>query len=130
MLDAEIQENVAASVIPCKGYFASPWPCGGWSGNAVENRVATNIGYYSGPLGVMLTSRWYSGTDNFGKIVDQYFDMDPTNVAIPSIGSQHYLNLNVSYEFSDSIIASFGIANLLDNDAPMMADDGRCRVRQ
>ncbi len=70
----------------------------------------------------MLTSRRYSGADNFGKIVDQYFDMDPANVPIPSIGSEHYLNLKVSYEFSDSIIASFGIANILDNDAPMMAD--------
>ena len=42
---------------------------------------------------------------------------------MPSIGSKHYVNLNVGYEFSDSFHASLGVSNMLDTDAPFLADN-------
>jgi outer membrane receptor protein involved in Fe transport len=53
----------------------------------------------------------------------QFFNDDEPMLAVPSIGSKHYLNLNVAYNFGDNITASLGVANLLDTDAPFIADN-------
>lgn len=42
---------------------------------------------------------------------------------MPSIGSKHCINLDIGYEFSDSFYASLGVSNMLDTDAPFLADN-------
>lgn len=44
------------------------------------------------------------------------------DLAVPTVGDEHYLNLGLAYEFGDHFAARFGINNLLDNDPPQMAD--------
>jgi outer membrane receptor protein involved in Fe transport len=88
-----------------------------------EDRVAASFDYRSDALGVMLMARWIAGTENFALRSHLYFNEPEWDPWIAEVGSQFYLNLNINYEFTDSIAASFGVANLLDQDAPMMADN-------
>ena len=121
MLDIENQENPVSSVISCAGYFGSPCAAA-VNGTAVEDRVATTFQYDSGPLNVTLASHWIGSTKNFGQVDHLYFGGPEAILAIPSIGSENFLNLSVGYEFNDHVTARLAVANLLDQNAPMMAD--------
>jgi outer membrane receptor protein involved in Fe transport len=121
MLDVDSQENAVSSLINCTGYFGSP--CRGDFGTtAVEDRIATSFQYSSGPLDLTLSSHWIGGTKNWGQVDHLYFGGPEANLAIPSIGSENFLNLGIGYEFNDSFAARLNVANLLDQDAPFMAD--------
>jgi outer membrane receptor protein involved in Fe transport len=115
------QENVVAQVIECDGFFGSP--CGNLNGTSPKNRVNTTLSYTSGALGLQLNSYWIEGTDSFRGVEHLIFGGDQPVLAVPSLGSKHYLNLNIGYELTDSIYASLGISNLLDTDAPFLADN-------
>jgi len=115
------QENQVAQVIRCDGYFGSP--CGTYDGTSPTNRLNTTLTYTSGRMAVQLNSYWIEGTDSFRGIEWQIFGDEEPVLAIPSIGSRHYLNLNIDYDFSDTFSASLGIANLLDTGAPLLADN-------
>ncbi|NCF14722.1 MAG: TonB-dependent receptor [Gammaproteobacteria bacterium] len=121
VLESEEQANPTASVIPCVGTFGST--CIPGAGVLAEDRVAASFDYRSDALGVMLMARWIAGTENFALRSHLYFNEPEWDPWIAEVGSQFYLNLNINYEFTDSIAASFGVANLLDQDAPMMADN-------
>ena len=118
MLEYQQQENPATANISCEGYFGSP--CAPWAGVLAENRVITNFNYFDGPLGLTLSSRWISGSDSWYQVDHLYFGGPPAQLAVPTIGSQYYLNLNASYQFTDNIYAGLNIANLLDKDAPLI----------
>ena len=115
------QENVVAQVVECHGFFGSP--CGNVNGTSPKNRVNTTLTYTSGKLHVQLGSYWIEGSRSFRSIEYLIFGGDEPVLAIPKIGSKHYANLNVAYEFTDRIWASLGVANLLDTDAPLLADN-------
>lgn len=118
-MSLDSQENPVSSVLDCLGFFGSE--CAGLGGTAPENRVSANFGYSTANLNVLLSTVWVDGTDNWGKVDYKYFGGPPAMLAIPSIGSQFYADLSIAYQFSDNLSASFGIANLLDRDPPMMA---------
>lgn len=115
------QESVAARIIECDGFFGSP--CGNPNGTSPKNRVNANLTYTSGALQVQLNSYWIEGTDSYRAVEHLIFGGEEAVLAVTSIGSRHYLNLNVGYEFTDNIYASLGISNLLDTDAPFLADN-------
>jgi outer membrane receptor protein involved in Fe transport len=121
VLEEKRQENVVARVIECDGYFGSP--CGNRNGSSPTDRLNASLTYTTGELRVMLNSYWIDGMKSYRSIEWQIFDFDEPTLAIPEIGSKHYLNLNVAYDFSDSISASLGVSNLLDTDAPFLADN-------
>jgi outer membrane receptor protein involved in Fe transport len=122
VLELESQENPVSSMLDCRGYFGAP--CRFPFGMAPEDRVTTGIGVSTDRLRVALNTQWISGTDNWGKVDHLYFGGDPAIMAIPSIGSRFYTDLNISYEFGDGISAALGVNNLLDTTSPQMAQRG------
>ncbi|NIL93568.1 MAG: TonB-dependent receptor [Woeseiaceae bacterium] len=117
LLSWQDQENIITEVIECKGFFGQG--CSGATGGVYpENQIYSDITYESGPATVRLAWRWIDGTRNS-------LTKDPSNVlAIDKISSESYLDLGLSYEFSDSMRAQFGIVNLLENEPPQMANAG------
>jgi outer membrane receptor protein involved in Fe transport len=123
-LESRWQLNPVTQIVDCAGFFGDFCGIGidesvGWT--LPENRVTTHINYASGPLSIHLTSRWIDGTTNVQKMQFEFFGFPEPLLAIPSIGSKHYLDLGFGYEFNDNITARFGINNLTDTDAPNMA---------
>ena len=120
VLELESQENSVSSVLDCRGYFGTP--CGRAFAMVPENRVTTGLAVSADRLRVALNTQWVDGTENWGKVDHIYFGGDPALLAIPSIGSRFYTDLNVSYEFDDGISTALGVTNLLDTSPPQMAD--------
>jgi len=122
VLEMDSQENSVSSVLDCRGYFGTP--CG-WPTFTMtpENRVTAGFGISTDRLRVALNTQWVDGSENWGKVDHLYFGGDPAVLAIPSIGSRFYTDLNVSYEFNDGITAALGVTNLLDTSPPQMADN-------
>ena len=121
VLELETQENPVSSILDCRGYFGTP--CGFAFAMVPKNRVTTGFGVSSDRLRVAINTQWVDGTENWGKVDHIYFGGDPALLAIPSIGSRFYTDLNVSYEFTDGIAAAIGVTNLLDTTPPQMADN-------
>jgi len=106
----------------CAGYYG--WPCYNIV-NAVTipiDRVTTNLSYASGNLTSHLTWRWISKVDNAAPLGSGDFGFPDPDLAIPYVKAKNYLDLGITYRFSDNIEASLFIANLTDTDAPNMAD--------
>jgi outer membrane receptor protein involved in Fe transport len=122
VLEMESQENPVSSVLDCRGYFGTP--CRFPFGMVPEDRVTTGIGVSTDRLRVALNTQWVSGTESWGKVNHLYFGGDPAIMAIPSIGSRFYTDLNISYEFDGGISAALGVNNLLETTAPQMAQRG------
>ena len=51
---------------------------------------------------------------NFGQVDHLYFGGPEVVLAIPTIGSENYLDLSLGYEFSEKVTARLAVANLLD----------------
>jgi outer membrane receptor protein involved in Fe transport len=125
MLENRWQLNPVTQIIDCAGYFGAF--CGrgidegvGWT--LPENRVTTQLQYLSGPFTTFLTSRWIDGTTNATTLEFAFFGVpNPPVLAIPEIGSKHYLDLGFGYAFTDNVSARLGINNLTDEEAPNMA---------
>ena len=122
VLSLESQENPVTSTLDCLGFFGAP--CKEWFSITADNRVSASIGVSTDRLRVMLNTQWVDGTDNWGKVDHQYFGGPPAVLAIPSIGSQYYADLNISYEFADGLTAALGVTNLFDREPPLLADNG------
>lgn len=122
MLSNEQQENPVTTIIDCAGYFS--WPCDFATlyGTLPEDRVTTNANYVSGPFTTHLTWRWIAGVKNGAPIGAPLIGLPPPMLAIPSISSHNLVDLGFGYQFTDGISARVGINNLLDQDAPLMAD--------
>ena len=114
----EEQEHVVAKSNECAGYFG--WICG----NAAlpADRVAANLHYASGPVGLHASWRWIAGSRNAYYLVAENLGRPVPNMAIPEIGDKHYTDIGLSYAFGDAVTARLGVNNLFDNDPPMMAD--------
>lgn len=125
VLEYRWQENPVTQVVECAGYFGTF--CNLGVGGAAfytfpENRITTNVNYVSGPLTVHLTSRWIDGTENALALDADYFGEPQPRLAIPSIGSKHYLDLGVGWQITDDVTGRLGVDNLTDTDPPNMAD--------
>ncbi|MEJ2127483.1 MAG: TonB-dependent receptor [Woeseiaceae bacterium] len=112
------QENPVSSVLEGIGYFGTPF--GNVGGTAPKHRVSADFNYSTDRLGIILSTKWISGTDNWQKVDYKYFGGDRPLLAVPSIDEQFYADLYIRYDISDDIAVGFGIANLFDSDAPLI----------
>jgi outer membrane receptor protein involved in Fe transport len=84
--------------------------------------IERRINYVSGALSVYLTSEWISGTTNVSPIEYTFFGFPEPDLAIPQIGSKHYLDLGFGWSFNDRYNVYVGVNNLTNTEAPNMAN--------
>jgi len=82
-----------------------------------EKRANVSLAYATTNLHASLSWRWAAGTGNELTLVDE-------PIAIPSIGSRTYLDLAAQYDITDSILLRAGVSNLLEEDPPLLTDNG------
>jgi iron complex outermembrane recepter protein len=119
------QLNPVSEVVDCAGFFGRFCGLGiaedaGWT--LPENRVTTNINYQAGRVSIHLTSRWIDGTTNAKKKEARFFGLPEPLLAIPSIGSKHFVDLGFGFAFSENFTARFGVNNVANTNAPNMAN--------
>ena len=114
------QSTPFGSVMDCAGYYG--WPCWDEGVTHPTDRVTTNLGYASGNLSANLTWRWIDKVDNAAPLRSADFGYPDPDLAIPYVEAKNYLDLGISYRFSDNIEAHLMIANLTNTEAPNMAD--------
>jgi len=122
MLTNKEQENPATDPLDCAGYYG--WPCDTDARAAVypRNRVTNNIRYSSGPFSLSVDWRWIEGTENAAPFRSYIYGYPDPILAIPSIGGKHYVDLGLTYSFSERLRAHLGIDNLLQTTPPLTAD--------
>jgi len=122
MFSNETQENIVTEIYDCAGYFG--WPCAEQDGGGSfpANKLISNFDYISGPLSIRLTWRWIDGMLNAAPFASASFGVPDPDLGIPSVSSTNYFDLGLGWQFTDAILARFGINNLFDEDPPLMAD--------
>jgi outer membrane receptor protein involved in Fe transport len=117
------QETVFGTVTDCAGYFG--WPCNetGEGEAFPTDRVTANLSYASGDLTAHLTWRWIDKMKNAAPFQSGDFGFPDPVLAVPFAKAKNYLDLGVSYRFSDNVEARLVIANLADTEAPNLADN-------
>ena len=122
MFSNKTQENIVTEIYDCSGYFG--WPCdeeiGG--GSYPANKLISNFDYISGALSIHFAWRWIDGMLNAAPFASANFGVPDPDLAIPSVPSYNYFDFGLGWQFSDAILARFGINNLLDEQPPLMAD--------
>lgn len=125
MLENRWQLNPVTQIMDCAGFFGIFCSLGideGVGATLSENRITTQLHYSTGAFNAHLTSRWIDGTTNSMAMANAFFGGPEPVLAIPAIGSDHYLDLGFGYAFTDNFSARLGITNLTDREAPNMAD--------
>lgn len=117
-----VKELPFGTSLRCAGYFGFPCDAAADGITYPEDRITANFSYLSGKLGAYLTWRWISGSDNAELLVPEFLGTPEPDLAITEIGSNSYFDLGASYQLSDQINLRLNISNLLDRDAPLMAD--------
>jgi outer membrane receptor protein involved in Fe transport len=110
----------ALSVTDCAGYFGDFCAIGSF-GSVPEYRATTRLSWTTGPLITSLRWQWIDGMKNSVALSERFFGFPPPNLAIPKIGSEHYLDLSFNYDFQERVSIYGGIYNLLENDPPLLA---------
>lgn len=123
MFSNEFQENIVTVVRDCAGYFGFPCAADLGGGTFPVNRATSNFDYASGALNIHLSWRWIEGTRNGAPLYSAFVGFPDPNLAIPTVSSYNYCDLGFGYQFSDSILARFGINNLFDKQPPQMANN-------
>ena len=118
----DVRELTFGTTLRCAGRFGFPCNAATDGFTYPEDRVSTNFSYLSGDLSVFLKWRWIGGTDNAEFLVPEFLGTPVPELVIADIGSNSYLDLGVGYTFSDNVYARLNVSNLLDKDAPLMAD--------
>jgi outer membrane receptor protein involved in Fe transport len=114
------QQTVFGSKLECAGFYG--WPCWEDTSTHPKDRVTTNFSYASGDLMINLTWQWIDKVDNAAPKASGDFGFPDPELAIPYVKQKNYLDLGISYRFSDNIEAHLMVANLTDTEAPLMAD--------
>ncbi|MGB5336193.1 MAG: TonB-dependent receptor, partial [Woeseiaceae bacterium] len=117
-----VKELSFGTALRCAGRFGFPCNAAADGITYPKDRVSTNVSYLSGDLGVYLNWRWIGGTSNAELLFPEFLGGPAPDLAITDIGSVSYLDLGVGYQFSEQLHVRLNISNLLDRDAPLMAD--------
>jgi outer membrane receptor protein involved in Fe transport len=114
------QSTVFSEKLDCAGYYG--WPC--WDDGITHptDRIMTSLSYSSGNLTANLTWQWIDKVKNAAPFRSADYGYPDPDLAIPYVKSKNYLDLGISYQFTDNIRVQLTIANLTDTDAPMMAE--------
>ena len=119
------QETTFGTKFDCAGLFGFPciFALTRLTDAYPEDRIFSNLRYYSGDFGANLSWRWISGTDNAVLTHGEAVGFGWADPGIRSVGSRYYMDLGLTYDFSDGVAARFTIANLTDQGPPLMADN-------
>ena len=122
VLENTIQETPTGTELRCDGHFG--YPCDTYTDGQTypDDRISAFINYRSGDLGLHLAWKWIGGTKNAELLVPDFLGGPAPVLAIDEIGSRSYVDLGLSYSFSDQVSARFNVANLLNTNPPFMAD--------
>jgi len=120
--ELKFQENPVVDPIDCAGYFGYICEFSEIGTTFPDDRVTTNISYLSGNFDMHLTWRWIADTDNDAERFAEIIGFEDPIVSVPSTGNINYFDFGLGYQFTDNISARLNIANLLDEDPPLMAD--------
>jgi outer membrane receptor protein involved in Fe transport len=123
MFSNETQENIVTEVYDCAGYYG--WPCDidRWGGSYPANKLISNFDYITGALSIHFAWRWIEGMLNAAPLGSgPVWGIPDPDLAISSVSSSNYFDLGLGWQFSDSVLARFGINNLFDQQPPLMAD--------
>lgn len=123
MLANKIQENIVTEVFDCAGYFGFPCVVDLGGGTLPVNRLSSNIKYSTGPLDIHFSWRWIEGTRNAAPFHSADLGFPDPVLAVPTVSAYSYFDLGFAYQFGHSVLARFGINNLLDKQPPQMADN-------
>ena len=126
-LENQWQLNPVTEVIECNGFFGffcSEGVTIGVGATLPENRVTSRFSYIADRYSITLSSRWIDGSNSAALMEAEFYGWDEPLLAIPSIGSKHYLDLGVTWMATDALSLRIGVTNLTDTDAPMMAEQG------
>jgi outer membrane receptor protein involved in Fe transport len=122
LLELEFQDNPAVDPIDCVGAFGFTCEFSGIGTTFPSDRVTTNINYLAGNWDMHLTWRWIADTDNDAERFAEIIGFEDPIVSVPSTGNVNYLDFGLGYRITDNFSARLSIANLLDEDPPLMAD--------
>ncbi len=122
MSKLKFQDNPAVDLIDCAGTFGFTCTFSDIGSTFPNDRITTNINYLSGDFDMHLTWRWIADTDNDAERFAEIIGFDDPVVSVPSTGNINYLDFGLGYRFTDNISARLTIANLFDEDPPLMAD--------
>ena len=125
VLELSGQSTPFSTVLDCVGTFG--WPCDDLIDGITwpKDRMLSKFTYASGDFAANLPWRWTGKSDNGVFVGAPLFygipasDLDPE---ITDVGAKGYFDASFSYVFGEHLIALLTIANLSDNDPPMMAD--------
>ena len=120
-----IQALAFGTSLRCAGQFGFPCTAATDGFTYPKDRISANFSYLSGNLGVYLKWRGISGTDNARLLLPEFLGTPVQEFVIDDIGTVNYFDLGVGYTFSDHVYARLNVSNLLDKDAPLMADAAR-----
>lgn len=102
-------------VIECAGNFGNS--CGSPLNEIVIN---TRVTWSSGPWGISGLLRYLSAVDDDS--IDNDDSVVASDLVVPELSSEIYLDLAASYDFSDDFSVTFGINNILDTEPTRVGD--------
>ena len=113
----EQQSSPVTDVVECVGSVGVRGTCG----NAdPEWRVVGRATLRTGKLRSTLRYRYV------GEIENELISLgtDPSTLAVTDVSGEHYVDLGLTYNYSDNIDLILNFDNLLDNEPPVLADAG------
>ena len=121
-----VQGDPASTVFECAGTFG--FACDFFGNDTVfpENRIASNVAWRAAGWRAQLAWRRIEGTRTSAREGAAAFGVPPEFVtpAIESIGSKSYFDLAVSHDVTRNLTVGLTVANLLDEDPPIIANNG------
>lgn len=84
-----------------------------------EFRLTSRVTWSTGPLQLSVRYRWIDSVKD-DQIVND--GVDPSELAAPRFGDQHYFDLSANYDINENFQISAGINNLFNNKPPLAGD--------
>ena len=107
-------DDLAAEINECAGTFGNT--CGSPLNDLIVN---TRVTWDSGPWSISGLLRYLSEVDD-DSIVNN--DVNPSNLVVPKLNAEIYLDLAASYDFNDDFSITFGVNNILDTEPTRVGD--------
>jgi iron complex outermembrane receptor protein len=118
------QETPFSSSVDCSNTFG--WPCTNRFDGMTwpTDRVTTRLRYDTGRFASQLNWRWIDKTRNGAYIGAPLIGIPVSelDLAVPDVEAKNYFDLSLAYSFGDHVTIGLTIANLADEDPPLMAD--------
>ena len=118
------QETPFSTSVDCSNTFG--WPCTQRFDGMTwpTDRVITRLRYETDRFAAQLNWRWIDKTRNGAYIGAPLIGIPVSelDLAVPDVEAKNYFDLSFAYSFGDHVTVGLTIANLADEDPPLMAD--------